>query len=126
MIKYNRTIWQKNTQLNPNLFNNMENGIADCVEKLNKIGEWAEVQEKPKYTASEVGAMSAEVIQLHDMDGSAHNYLFTHHSHKPNSIEGLEEYLVKIDEMKQTISTLKASVTKLTNRVKELEEKVKE
>lgn len=125
MINYTKKTWQKNSQLTPGDLNNIENGIADCVAEINKVGEWAKAQEKPIYTADEVGAMSAEVIDLHDMNGSAHNYLFTHHTHKADTIEGLAELIEKIDEIKSSLSTLKGSVTKLTTRVKALEDKLK-
>lgn len=126
MIEYKKTNWQKNTQLSPALFNNIENGIANCVAKLNRIGDWAETETKPKYTAEEVGAMSDRVIELHEMNGSAHSYLFTHHSHSAEAIDGLSEALNTLNEIKSTLSTLKGSVTKLTTRVKALEDKMKE
>ena len=126
MIEYKKTNWQKNTQLSPALFNNIENGISACVEEINKVGEWAKSEDKPKYTADEVGAMSEKVIELHEMNGAAHDYLFTHHVHKADTVEGLAELIEKLDEVRATLSTLKGSVTKLTTRVKVLEEKLKE
>ena len=109
MINYKKNVWSTNTRLSAEALNNIENGIEMCANAINEL-------EKKINSISniDVTAQMGEMINSHDIDGSAHSALFdlmSNFSLRDSSIE----------ELKSQITVLKTANTKLSNRVKELE-----
>lgn len=116
-MKYNKTIWNSNTVITPQIFNNIEDTLEACVNELNKVGEWAKSPHKPVYTAEEVGAEQRGAVKLHNLSGNSHPDL--HNSvFVPNTTSSNE------DDIKKTISSMKRTITTLSKKVKELEDRV--
>lgn len=117
MISYNKTKWTPTTVVTPSALNNIEEGIYTCVQELNKVGNWAKTDKKPEYTALEVGAEQKGSVQAHEISGTAHEYLF---SLKQDTVDS-SSLITTINELQKQITTMKSQITKLTTRVKELE-----
>lgn len=114
MINYKKNVWSTNTRLSAEALNNIEDGIEMCANAINEL-------EKKINSISNVDVTTQmdEMINSHDIDGSAHSTLFNLMSNS---------YLKdsSIDELKSQITALKSSNTKLSNRVKELENSAKD
>lgn len=108
MINYNKTKWTPTTVITSASLNNIEEGIYTCVQELNRVGNWAKTDKKPEYTALEVGAEQKGSVKAHEISGTAHEYLFSLQNDT-------------IAELQKQITTMKSQITKLTTRVRELE-----
>lgn len=114
MINYKKNVWSTNTRLSAEALNNIENGIEMCADAINAL-------EKKINSISniDVTAQMNEMISSHNIDGSAHSTLFDLMSNSSSRDTSIEE-------LKSQITVLKAANTKLSNRVKELENSAKD
>ena len=119
MISYKPTKWTASTRMSVELLNNIEQGVYECAQELNKIGSWAKSASKPKYTAEEINAEPLGSLKAHEINGRAHEYLFGLKQDKLDQLNTSHE--ADVEELKKQISTMKAQITKLTTRIKALE-----
>ena len=73
-MAYNKTKWEDlpsvETPISAENLNKIEQGIYDAHEQLDKLPQWSKEEEKPRYTADEVGAYSKEETKAF-LDGKA-------------------------------------------------------
>lgn len=108
MINYKKSVWTTNTRLSAEALNNIENGIEECARTINEL----ELKIK-SLSDIDVSAQVNDLIAAHNINGQAHEVLF--------KLMAATTADKELEDLKNQVTALKATNTKLTNRVKALE-----
>lgn len=99
-INYTPVNWIENeTPVSAENLGTMDVGVKNITDAYNSLPIWVKNEEKPIYTATEVGAdpfnSSVNAVKAHLIDASAHTQFLSQigHIHEPKDIIGLDEYV---------------------------------
>ena len=99
-INYTPVNWIENeTPVGGENVGTMDVSVKNVTDAYNSLPLWVKNEKKPVYNATEVGAdpfnSSSEAIKAHLIDASAHTQFLSQigHTHEPQDIIGLDEYV---------------------------------